>query len=142
MSDRIKVLLVGHCMPDSFGLSRLIRRSAPGAKVERVNSDRALKKALAGASLLLVNRELDGRFSQHSGVELIGAVRDLNPALGLLLVSNFADAQRSALDAGAAPGFGKSEVRHPGAVAKIRAALGLDHDAQGSQKKPGAVAGH
>jgi hypothetical protein len=139
VSERIKVLLVGHCLPDSFGLGRLVRRAAPGAQVKRVNSERTLKKAIDGAPLLLVNRELDGRFSQRSGVELIGSLREEYPAIPMMLVSNFPDAQQSAEEAGAAPGIGKNELNLPQAVSKIRAAL--DRDVGVAKEKPGAVAG-
>jgi hypothetical protein len=141
VSERIKVLLVGHCLPDSFGLGRLVRRAAPGAQAKRVNSERTLKKAIDGASLLLVNRELDGRFLQRSGIELIGALREEGLAIPMMLVSNFPDAQQRAEEAGAAPGFGKNQMNQPQAAERIRAAMELATGVQMAKEKPGAVAG-
>lgn len=142
MHKRHIVLLVGHCLPDSFGLSRCVRRAARGAKVERVNSDRTLRKALPRASLLLVNRQLDGRFSQPSGIELIGALSDQGVGASLMLVSNFSDAQAEALDVGADAGFGKRDLHRPESIARIQQALARHSgDPARAQKRPGVFSG-
>jgi hypothetical protein len=41
-----------------------------------------------------------------------------------MLISNYEDAQARAVEAGAAPGFGKAAVHTPRALEAIRAALG------------------
>jgi CheY-like chemotaxis protein len=61
-----------------------------------------------------------------SGLELIRAIRE-DPALThvpVMLVSNHADAQEAALDLGASPGFGKSNLYSDATLARISALLG------------------
>ncbi len=119
-----RVLLVGHCLPDSFSLKRALKRAAPEADATRVNSRADLEAHLADASLLLVNRVLDGRFGVASGVDLIRELREANggAAVPMILVSNFEDAQAEATEAGAQPGFGKNDLRTTGPE-RIAAAL-------------------
>jgi hypothetical protein len=110
--------LAGHCVPDSFSLSRTVKGSVPGAETKRVNSDKDLKGLLAEASLLLVNRALDGRFHAADGIELMRALRaqaDDGVLPRMMLVSNYPEAQAAAEEVGAAPGFGKRELRTVGA---------------------------
>jgi len=119
------VLLVGHCMPDSFSLSRAVKASGADAATKRVNTGRALEEHLEGAALLLVNRALDGRFDAADGIELIRALRergDEASAIPMLLVSNYPEAQAAAEAAGALPGFGKHDLRTV-APERIAAAL-------------------
>lgn len=123
----MKVLLVGHCMADRFSLTRAVERALPGAETDGVNSDSALEAAIDDAALLLVNRALDGRFGARDGVELIRSLAARNGARpAALLVSNYADAQAAALEAGGAPGFGKNDLRSEETHRRIRAAAGLD----------------
>lgn len=120
------VLLVGHCMPDSFGLSRTVKSAIPGAKVERVNSDKALKNQLNDASLLLVNRALDGRFHSDDGVALIRRLREEGIAASIMLISNYPEAQAAAVEVGALPGFGKRQLHDPATTERLRTAVALD----------------
>lgn len=117
------VLLVGHCLPDSFGLTRLVHKASPSADVTRVNKEAQLAESAPQASLLLVNRELDGRFRQSLGVDLIAALRADGVETPIMLISNYDDAQEAAVAAGAMVGFGKRAVRDPETVDRIRAAL-------------------
>lgn len=123
MNRQPLVLLVGHCMPDSFGLTRVVRQAAPGADVRRVNSDKALHKRLDEAALLLINRELDGRFSFAEGVPLIRHLRDEGVSIPIMLISNFPDAQDAAVSAGAIRGFGKRDLRDPATVELLQSTL-------------------
>jgi len=126
MGEKRRILLVGHCWPDSFGLRRAASKATPDSDVQRVNSDTDLERELPGADLLLINRALDGRFESGDGVELIGrlaAKGEHTPPM--LLVSDREEAQRRAEQAGARPGFGKRTVRDDTTVEKIRAAMGL-----------------
>ena len=117
------VLLVGHCGADSYGLDELVAQASPNAKTSRVNSVRALRDQLNDAALLLVNRQLDGRFGVAGGIELIRTLRAEGVSTPMMLVSNFPDAQEAAIEAGAAPGFGKRELRDPATVEKVRTQL-------------------
>lgn len=129
------VLLVGHCGFDSGGLERAVRNAAPDARVEGVNSRKALDAKLDDASLLLINRQLDGSFGvtmgdHGDGVELIRELGANDDAPACVLISNFDDAQDAAEEAGALPGFGKKDVRAESAERSIRSAL------EGKKKEP------
>lgn len=119
-----RVVLVGHCGPDSFALRSAIRSALPGAEVEFANDPEALETELGRADLLLVNRVLDGRFPTHGGIELIQ-----NLAAGerpvAMLISNFPEAQAAAEAVGAAPGFGKAEMYTEQTRQRLREAVGL-----------------
>lgn len=74
--------------------------------------------------LVLVNRKLDADYSD--GVAIVRAIKsDASlAATPVMLVSNFADAQESAIAAGAEPGFGKAELAAPATREKLRRFLG------------------
>ena len=120
--DQTLVLLVGHCGFDSGGLTAAAKKALPGATVERVNSQDALNAKRGDGVVLLVNRKLDGRFDAADG---IGLIREEAQKGGVkpLLVSNYAQSQKEAEEAGALPGFGKDDVGTPVAVEKIRGAV-------------------
>lgn len=116
MTDRDAplILLVGHCLPDSFALKRAVHRAHLDAKAKRITSTAALHEHLPAASLLLINRVLEGRFDTDSGIDLIRALTgqpEGSPRPALILVSNYEDAQAAATAAGAHPGFGKRQLR-------------------------------
>ncbi len=122
------VVLVGHCRPDAWMLSSMLRRAAPGHRVEMAGSDKELHEHLDDADLLVVNRVLDGAFPDESGIALIQRLGEDSKA-PMILISNFENAQDAAVEAGAARGFGKRELNSPHAAALVRAALGVGHDA-------------
>lgn len=112
-------------MPDSSYLTLAARKAVPDAQVVRIRSEAELV-AFAGApgrALLLVNRQLDGDFTDLDGITLIARARTAWPELQTMLVSNYPDAQARAREAGAMPGFGKREVGSPAALERIRAAF-------------------
>jgi two-component system, chemotaxis family, chemotaxis protein CheY len=121
-----RIILVGHCGPDSYVLRSAISSAVRGAVVDFAPDDSSLEQELDKASLLLVNRNLDGDYSLGLGVELIAAIRDRlgNAAPKMMLVSNYPEAQAEAIAAGALPGFGKRDVYADETKARIRAALG------------------
>lgn len=119
-----RIGLVGHCGPDTSRLILAVNRAAPGARVERIDSDDELRGFVdAGPGLLLVNRVLDGMFADESGINLIRRLSQTHPAVRTMLISNFEDAQQEAVGAGARPGFGKRDAGSPRAVDLIKAAL-------------------
>jgi two-component system chemotaxis response regulator CheY len=120
-----RVILVGHCSPDSSYLSIAVKSVLPDASVERVNNDAALQPALEkGADLLLVNRVLDGDFADSDGIGLVKRLTSSHPNTKVMLVSNYPDAQARAVAAGALPGFGKSELNAPRTHEILASALG------------------
>lgn len=117
-----EILLVGHCVPDSFAMRSALGRYAPGVEFVRVNSEAELA-GHAGAVGLLVNRVLDGEFESESGLALIASLEA--GRLGrAALISNLADAQAEAAELGAAPGFGKSDMYGERARACIEGMVG------------------
>jgi hypothetical protein len=82
-----------------------------------------------GVDLLLLNRELDYGFTDRRGVDMIRRLRPHHPQLKFKLISNYADAQESAIAAGALRGFGKREIGSPKVSQLLREALeGLTND--------------
>lgn len=114
------VALVGHCGPDAFALRSAVRSALPGAEVVSINGEQEL--AAATADVMLVNRVLDGGFSNQSGLDLISSLA--GEGAQVMLVSNFPEAQAEAVEAGAAPGFGKSELYSETMRSRLRAAVG------------------
>lgn len=106
-----RVVLVGHCGPDSSYLTMAVRSALKDAQVTAADSEAELEGELsAGANLLLLNRVLDYGFATNSGVELLQILKQKHPNLKAMLVSNYADAQEAAVKAGALPGFGKRDI--------------------------------
>lgn len=122
MGDVRKVVLVGHCGPDSFLLVNAVRSAVPGAEVIKNTEEKDLWDS--GAELLLVNRVLDGFYADDKGLRIIGEAAAKGVAA--MIISNYDDAQRAAVAAGGVPGFGKTDVRSDKARDAIRSALGLD----------------
>ena len=121
-----KVVLVGHCGPDSSYLRMAVQRAGRDVVVSMADDDKHLNEILdTGADLLLINRTLDYGFEDESGVALIGKLRAAHPNLRAMLVSNYPDAQAEAVANGALPGFGKRELGTARVTEIIRGALGI-----------------
>ena len=119
----IRILLVGHCGVDGPRMQSQIRDFLDHADVIRINSLCDLQRAVdEGADLLLINREPLG-FEPKLGQDLIRELRDRYPDQKLVLVSDYDDAQEEATEAGALPGFGKSDIGSPRFEQAIRTAL-------------------
>jgi DNA-binding NarL/FixJ family response regulator len=119
-----KVLLVGHCGPDTSYLKLAVKHADPSLQILAADDAGELSGALAeGVDLILFNRELDYGFDERQGVDLIRKVKTAYPAVRSMLVSNYPDAQAAALAAGAAPGFGKRDIGSPKVSQAIRDAL-------------------
>ena len=118
-----RVLLVGHCGFDSGHLTHAVQSLGLGLSVYQAHRADDLDRYRQPDCLWLVNRALDSGLGAPDGVSLIRAelMRDHPPRL--LLISNYPDAQRLAVEAGAWPGVGKSELRDPAALARLRAAV-------------------
>lgn len=113
MPTLTQIVLVGHCGADSWMLERVAKDAAASggldAEVIRVNHQDQLD-ALSAQCLLLVNRVLDGSFTAGTGMDLIAEVAGRDDPPKMMLISNYEDAQAAAVEAGAAPGFGKSDI--------------------------------
>jgi two-component system, chemotaxis family, chemotaxis protein CheY len=119
-----KVVLVGHCGPDSSFLRLAVNRALPGSTVVAADDAKTLDKQIEqGAELLLLNRVLDYGFDTDEGVELVRQLRAQHPKLKMILVSNYDDAQQAAVRAGALPGFGKRDIGTPRVTDILKGAL-------------------
>ena len=119
-----KVVLVGHCGPDSSFLRIAISRVGKDVEVLSADDGRELKRVLdQDPDLLLFNRQLDFGFDDDEGVAVMRKLRPHYPGLKMMLVSNYAEAQAAAVAEGALPGFGKRELNSPRVQELIREAL-------------------
>lgn len=119
-----KVVLVGHCGPDSAYLTMAIRSVDKAIQVLAAGDEAALQKLIGeGVDLLLINRVLDYGFAENYGVLLIRRIRAAHPQLKLMLISNYPEAQAEAIAEGALHGFGKSEIGSPKVMQVLEAAL-------------------
>ncbi len=121
-----KVLSVGQCGPDHAGIVAFLKRNFGEVAVDTAKLPADTMAKLAGATydLVLVNRKLDEDYSD--GVEIIKAIK-ADPALQatpVMLVTNYADHQETAVAAGAVRGIGKLEFNQPETIERVRAALG------------------
>lgn len=123
MPEPRRVVLVGHCGPDVFRLKAAITRAAPGAEIHVAHDENELPEHLSSDSVMLINRVLDGGFSDGSGIELMSQLASADDPPVLILVSNFPDAQAKAEAAGALPGFGKNELDDEATASLLRQAI-------------------
>jgi hypothetical protein len=119
-----RIVLVGHCGYDGSMLRAAAVKLAPGVEVTAADSAAALACVADRHSLLLVNRVLDGGFATSNGIALIRELAGRGDPPRMMLISNYADAQAAAEQAGARPGFGKADVGKPLAAQRMAAALG------------------
>src|SRR3954454_17767946 len=118
-----KVLLVGHCGPDSSYMRMVVRSADPTAQVIMADDQRELRAALdGGVDLILFNRELGYGFEEELGVDVIKYLKPNYPSLKMMLVSNYSEAQEEAVAAGALLGFGKREIGSRRVVDLLRSA--------------------
>jgi len=107
----VTVLDVGNCTPDHVMIRRMLTDHFD-VNVDRVMFvSEALERMKQQAyALILVNRLIfeDG----SDGLELLRQSRRDLPTLNtpIMLVSNYPEAQARAIEAGAAPGFGKATI--------------------------------
>jgi CheY-like chemotaxis protein len=119
-----RVVLVGHCGPDSSFLRIAVSRAGKDVQVLAADDGRELKRVLdSGVDLLLFNRQLEFGFDDDEGVTAIRKLRPNYPDVKMMLVSNYPDAQAAAIAEGALPGFGKRDLNSPRVAELIREAL-------------------
>jgi CheY-like chemotaxis protein len=119
-----KVLSLGQCAADNWSISRLLSESL-GATVSEADSFEEALMLLRRDDfpLVLVNRILDANGA--SGLDFITQLKadEALRSVPVMLVSNFADAQRQAVAKGALPGFGKAALHDPATLEGLRAVL-------------------
>ena len=119
-----RIVLVGHCGPDGSYLRMAVNSALGSARIVEADDEQLLKRVLdEGVDLILFNRLLDWGFDTNEGVELIRRLKQSHPNVKTMLVSNYADAQRAASEAGALPGFGKREIGSKRVTELLRSAI-------------------
>ena len=105
-----QIILVGQCSFDTASLYAFIQQNTD-TPIKSAHNNQDLANFLSPDSLLLINRVLPAAFDTDSGVELITKLSNLHaPSPRMILISDLPDAQQQAEEAGALPGFGKSQL--------------------------------
>ena len=122
ISDSPRVLSVGQCGVDGPWIKRVFQNRL-GAVVEEANlpSEALAKARHTHYQLILINRELARDYS--SGLDLIPDLLAIQPETPVMIVSNYDDAQESAIERGAARGFGKNDLESPETLDRLKAVL-------------------
>jgi len=119
------VIDVGQCAPDHAAIRRMLDSHFDVRIVQTHGMDDTLAAlAREPAELVLVNRKLDRDYSD--GTDIIRRIKsdDSVSSAPVMLVSNCPEHQRSAVQLGAEPGFGKAELDTDLTHAKLKALLG------------------
>jgi CheY-like chemotaxis protein len=115
-----RVLQVGNCSFDGAAIAALIGKKF-GAQVVAADRQEGALEMLRGEAfdLVLVNRKLE--VDRSEGLDLVKRIKaDTQLAsTPVMLLSNYAEAQRAAVAGGAEPGFGKAELAADETVEKL-----------------------
>ena len=115
-----RVLDVGNCSMDHGAISATLRSQFAADVVQAHGPDDALEQLRSGGfDLVLVNRKLDQDYSD--GLDIVKTIK-ADPALAstpVMLITNYAEHQQTAVAAGAELGFGKKELSSPETQAKL-----------------------
>lgn len=114
------VLSIGQCCADHSSISRLINQHF---QIEIINADSSAESfSLIDSntfSLILVNRIFDA--NAESGLDFIEKYYSKKASASpIMLVSNFEQSQKDALQLGAELGFGKSALTSPDTLLKLK----------------------
>lgn len=118
------VLSVGQCRPDNAAITHFLKSNFD---VEVITSDLPTDTSTSisenAVDLVLINRKLDADYSD--GMDILRSLKadDATAGIPVMLVSNFAEWQEKAVEAGALYGFGKSELTSPETLQRVKSAL-------------------
>src|SRR5690349_3337515 len=106
------ILNIGQCNVDGPRMAELFQHKLHAKVLQAEDADQA-RQILAAqpVDLVLVNREL--AFAPGSGIDVIDDLLRAGCEAPIMLVSDYPDAQEEAVEHGAVPGFGKSELEAP-----------------------------
>lgn len=118
-----QVLIAGQCALDHSNISELLSHNFE-VQIERAQThDETLSKCQQNRyDLILINRIYDS--DSYSGLKTIQRLCAGAAECPVMLVSNYQDAQESAVRAGAVRGFGKAELGEPATLQTLRDVLG------------------
>ena len=119
-----KVLSIGQCCADHSSISRLLIQNF---QIEIINADNSKEAesfiSTGNYSLILVNRIFDS--NGESGLAFIKKYcsQQTSTSTPIMLVSNFDDAQKDAVNHGAILGFGKNALTSSDTLLKLKKLL-------------------
>ena len=116
-----RVLSIGQCGADHMSIKHVFSRHFGAEIVPADSGDEAVDRlAEQPFQLVLVNRLLDA--DRSSGLDIIRQLRadERFAKIPMMLVSNYDDAQREAMNEGAVRGFGKSSLGHADMIARVQ----------------------
>ena len=115
-----RVLDVGNCGPDHAAIRKMLESSFGAEVVQAHDAADALKHLRDQPfDLVLVNRKLDQDYSD--GLDILKSIK-ADAALAktpVMLITNYADHQASAVAEGAEPGFGKLSLSAPETIERL-----------------------
>jgi CheY-like chemotaxis protein len=119
-----RILSIGQCMADHTAIDWTLRQHLDVEVVPADTAAEALDRLRQETfHLVLVNRILDRDGS--SGLEVIRRLKEEGPGqVTVMLVSNYPEPQRHAVELGAVPGFGKGALGEPPTIARLKTILG------------------
>ena len=104
-----RVLDVGNCGPDHHSLTKLVTNNFKATVDQAHQAVDALTMLDQNQyALAVVNRLLDCDGS--SGMEVIRQLKEKQPTMPVMLVTNFEEHQKSAVEFGCEPGYGKNDL--------------------------------
>ena len=119
-----RILDIGQCNYDHSSITQFLK-SNWDVEVDRAYGWSDAERFMANVQydLILVNRLLDQDHTE--GQQIIESLKadEKYQSIPVMMVSNYADAQEKAVQAGAVPGFGKSTLNSPETKSNVEAAL-------------------
>ena len=116
-----RVLSVGQCLPDAIAIERFLSGHFD-VDVIAADDEHETRRQLADEQfhLVLINRKLDVDYSD--GIEIIRRLKadPATAAVPMMLVTNFPEHDRAAVEVGAIPGFGKRDLANPTTAERLR----------------------
>lgn len=120
-----RVLDVGNCGFDHGSIKSLVESNFDAEVVQAHNLDEAISQLDdLDFDLTLVNRVFDR--NGESGLDLIRKITGASSSrpTTVMLITNYANYQDEAVELGAVPGFGKSQLSEQATLDKLRVHLG------------------
>ena len=129
-----RVLDVGNCGHDHGQISGMLQRNFGATTAVAATAEETLERLAREAfDLVLINRKLDHDYSD--GIEILKRIKQ-DPQLAhlpVMLVTNFAEHQATAVAEGALYGFGKQELGAPATRERLAAVLSRTEQPRDSQ---------
>jgi PleD family two-component response regulator len=129
------VLDVGNCGPDHSSIRRMLTINFDAEVLQTHGLADTLETLEKNkVDLVLINRKLDNDYSDGTLIlERIKAEPDYSD-LAVMLITNYAEYQATAVALGALPGFGKLEINSAETRAKLASVLSKDSVNRDSSK--------